>query len=74
MRRYHSLRLVGCPVEIRWCPAHEGIAESEQADAWTKLAADEPEGKGGGALPLLRPLLPMCDASPCISCLLEANC
>jgi ribonuclease HI len=33
-------------VEIRWCPAHEGIAGNEMADEWAKLAAEEPDAHG----------------------------
>jgi hypothetical protein len=36
------LTKMDCPVEIRWRPAHEGIAGNENADGWAKLAADEP--------------------------------
>ena len=28
--------------EIRWCPAHKGIASNEKADEWAKIAAEEP--------------------------------
>jgi len=31
-------------VEIRWCPAYEGIEGNEIADGWAKQAADEPRG------------------------------
>jgi ribonuclease HI len=33
-------------VEIRWCPAHEGVTGKEKADEWAKLAADEPDTRG----------------------------
>jgi ribonuclease HI len=37
---------IDCPVEIRWCPAHEGIAGNEKADEWAKVAAGQPESHG----------------------------
>ena len=33
-------------VEIRWCPAHEGVAGNEKADEWAKTAAEEPDARG----------------------------
>jgi len=32
--------------EIRWCPAHRGIAGNEKADEWAKTAAEEPDTRG----------------------------
>ena len=29
----------GVTIEIRWCPAHKGIAGNEKADEWAKIAA-----------------------------------
>jgi len=33
----------GIVIEIRWCPAHKGIASNEKADEWAKIAAEEPD-------------------------------
>jgi ribonuclease HI len=33
-------------IEIRWCPAHEGVEGNEKADEWAKLAAEEPDARG----------------------------
>jgi hypothetical protein len=38
-------------VEIRWCPAHKGVAGNEKADEWAKLAAEKPDARGVEALP-----------------------
>jgi len=37
---------IDCPVDIRWCPAHEGITGNEKADEWAKVAAGQPETHG----------------------------
>lgn len=37
---------IDCSVEIRWCPAHEGIAGNEEADQWAKIAAGKPHERG----------------------------
>jgi len=33
-------------IEIRWFPAHKGVAGNEKADEWAKLAAEEPDARG----------------------------
>jgi len=33
-------------IEFRWCPAHSGVAGNEEADKWTKHAAEEPDVRG----------------------------
>ena len=36
----------GITIEIRWCPAHKGVAGNEKADEWAELAAEEPDARG----------------------------
>jgi len=36
----------GITIEIRWCPAHKGIAGNEKADEWAKMAAEKPGTRG----------------------------
>jgi len=33
-------------IEIRWCPAHEGIVGNKKADEWAKIAAEKPGIRG----------------------------
>jgi len=44
----HRLRKAraGVRIELRRCPAHEGVEGNERADREAKLAAEEPEGRG----------------------------
>jgi len=36
----------GVTIEIRWCPAHKGIAGNKKADEWAKIAAERPGTRG----------------------------
>jgi len=36
----------GIQIEIRWCPAHEGVAGNEKADREARRAAEEPDARG----------------------------
>ena len=36
----------GITIEIRWCPAHKGVAGNEKADEWARIAAAEPDTRG----------------------------
>jgi ribonuclease HI len=36
----------GITIEIRWCPAHKGVAGNEKADEWAAIAAEEPDTRG----------------------------
>jgi len=45
----------GITIEIRWCPAHQGITGNEKDDEWAKIAAEKPCTRGvenPGPLPL----------------------
>ena len=62
----------GIIIEIWWCPAHKGIAGNEKADEWAKIAAEEPDTRGGMA-ELLGPGRGTCDAPPKVSCKPQAG-
>jgi len=36
----------GVTIEIRWCPAHQGITGKEKADEWAKIAVEKPSTRG----------------------------
>ena len=36
----------GITIEVRWCPAHKGIAGNEEADRWAKTGAEKPGTRG----------------------------
>ena len=46
LRRCRRMSSVVCMLEIRWCPAHEGVEGNEKADEWAKQAAEEPDARG----------------------------
>ena len=48
MKRIATLRKAspGIIIEIRWCPAHKGVAGNEKADEWAKIAAEDPDTRG----------------------------
>lgn len=37
---------IDSPVEIRWCPAHEGITGNEKEDGQANVAPDQPHEHG----------------------------
>jgi len=48
-RRHIAALLRAAPgiiIEIRWCPAHEGVEGNEKADEWAQLAVEEPDARG----------------------------
>jgi len=53
-------------------PGPQGIAGNEKADEWAKIAAEEPDTRGGMA-ELLGPGRGTCDAPPKVSCKPQAG-
>jgi len=46
LRTREALAKIKAPVEIRWCPAHEGIEAMKLRTGWAKIAAEKPDSHG----------------------------